>query len=583
MKKLDLLYFGIGVLTTSIKGENQMAKEELAVQTEKVAKAKEKSIWCQESDIVFFGTELVSEKLINLLRAILKSEDEHGINVIRFTQDLPKTAVTDEQGDLTGKYKNALAAYDFESRAVIVNIGCHFETAMDRILNETKMMRVGAYIHINMVISVLHELFHSHALMDADNPYTVDHKSIDDKCENLAKELVVEYARTVNIEPPALTEESPIVAEFIKEFEDSCVGCDETWAVAYRELLEKNLVYKTEDEEISTLRLYYKRFAQGGGDADNWPEEVHTVTAESFAATPASVTAPVISDGSPSAPITVDGETLLAPDFSEGEIPENIPGIDATAPIVDMTQPLTAPAGAAPAVDTGSPIVGIPAPIGLPAGAPAVAPAVNTPTLPVHALAPEQKLAFIKALCLRMYDYLFGSCGYTHNPQAIQTEPHIGFTQPQAVFGFVPVEDIPFAKEILVGVRTIDEKTGQEIEVDIWNPQVAGWPAGHIRGIVWSKGKYTTQCPLPGYVIRLNLDGVASKRSFVPQNPNKRYTDGNISKWAQEARIGFMRALLLDDQRDKDNKIQISVTTTPDGAHLREVVSNPLNSFRRIL
>jgi hypothetical protein len=206
------------------------------------------------------------------------------------------------------------------------------------------------------------------------------------------------------------------------------------------------------------------------------------------------------------------------------------------------------------------------------------------PTLPVHNLSPEQKLTFIRELCLRLFDYLFVNCGYQYNAMANQGEAFPGFSNPNAVYGFVPVHDIPYAKEILTGVETVDEKSGQKMTFDIWNPQVAGWPAGCIRGIVWSKGDYTSQVPLPGYVLKLNLDGFATERSFIPQNPNKRYPDGNLRKWAQEARCGTMRGLLMDNGRNKDDRIQVTVTTIPDGSVVRQVVSNPFNkAYRRIL
>lgn len=568
-----------------------------AVSTETEVSA-EKSIWCPESSSAIFGTQLVSEKLLNIIRMVLLTEEDHGINTVRFTEDLPKVIVLNEQDEETGEYADALANYDFENRGVTVNIQGHLKTAVKRIVEGTKIMRIGAFIHANLLLSILHELFESHKLIDASNPYLVDVLAHDDECERLAKELLVEIAKTTNIEAPALAEESDIIRTFITEFEEDALTSNEPWAEPYRKLIEKNLIYIDGESEIATLRLYYKRYAEGTGTADEWPEEVVEVATEQFnavAGTPATITAPVVTSAPPAQ--VVDDQTVLSHDFDfdYGEVGE-MPSFDGGAPTVTPAPTANSPApvpGQTPTVGQYTGMENIPsgpvmpAPVGLPAGTPAPAQGTSTPTLPVHNLSPDQKLLFIKELCLRMYDYLFGYCQFTPNPQANPQAPHMGFGNPMAIYGFVPVTDIPFAKEILVGVKTIDEKTGQEIEVDIWNPQVAGWLPGHIRGVVWSKGTYTTQCPLPGYKIVINLDGVKQERTFAPQNPNKMVGQQgmkSLGKWAQEARNGVMRALLLDDKRDRDNKIQITVTTVPDGTKVREVMSNPLNqSLRRIL
>ena len=553
--------------------------------------ASNKALWCLESTIAIFGTELVSEKFINLLRTALKSEDEHGVNTIRFTEDLPKVEQQDTKGFGTGKWENELGDYDFESRSIVINLAGHFENAWDRIVSGTKVMRVQHYIYINMLITVLHEILHGHKLVDSDNPYELDCSDQCAKFDEIAKELITELAKTVDIEPPALADESPIIAEFIQSFEADAMESDDEWAIQYRELIEKNLVYKNKDEEISTLRLYYKRFAQGGGDASDWPEEVHTVTAESFKeTTPASVSTQTVVQAIPAVtptvtPVSGDEEHILAPDFEQTAVVGAIPLIsNESAPPVLISEPTEV----TPAIDANSAMNAIVA------GAipPAItvqqqqtpAQQINSPELPLHQVTVEQKLIFIRDLSLRMYDFMFGYCGFAPNPNANPAEPWVGFTNPNAVYQYCPVHDIPFAKELLHSVRTHDEQSGQEIEVDIWNPAIAGWPAGHIRGLVWTKGAFTAQASLPGYVINFNLDGVKARRSFLPQNPNKRYDDGNLKKWAQQARGGTMRAMLLDDKRPANDKMVITVTTLPDGSKLREVVLNPLNAtYARIL
>ena len=578
----NALFMGIGILANSIKGEDSMTETAQAVKTETEAST-EQVLWCPESNIAIFGTHLVSKKLLSLVRLMLLTEEDHGISVLRFTEDLPKAAELDQQEEPTGHYVNTMADYDFESRAVVVNIGCHLETAVTRIMGKETCMRIGSYIHANLIISVLHELFESHKFIDSENPYLIDPETNDDECERMAKDLLIEYAKSTNIEAPELELESDIIRAFITEFEEEAQTSSKDWAQDYCVLLEKNLVHKDGEHEHATLRMYYKRSAEGGGEAVEWPEEVVTVTEDQFnSATPAvttdspsisepaSVTAPPVVNPETPAPV-VDDVNLYSEDFSGVDfgsaMPPVIDAANMAAPVVNQAPAVSGLPSASEGIPSGSIM---PQPAGLPV-APQAAPA-DAPTLPVYNLTAEQKIAFIKDMCLRMFDYLFNYCGFT--PTADQVQPHLGFSQPQAVYGFVPVSDIPFAKEILVGVKTLDEQSGQEIEVDIWNPQVPGWLPGHIRGIVWNKAD---GAPLPGYKLVINLDGVKQLRSFMPQNPNKRYQDGNLKKWAKAARAGNQKAMLLDDKRGANDKIALTVESTVDGSKAREVMTNPMN------
>jgi len=585
----NLFMMGIGILVNSAKGENKMSVEqEKSVVREAVHT--EQALWCPEIGVAMFGVELVSKKLVNIIRTAFKSEDEHGIRIIRFSEDMPKSAIVDEMGNDTGKFKNVLADYDFEAGSIVVNITAHFETAMDRIMSGTKNMRVGAYIFANMLVSVFHEVYESHKSLDADNPYLVSHSDEDeDKCERLAKELLMELARTVNIEAPVIEEESPIIAEFIKEFEDSALQGDEEWSVEYRILLEKSLVYKDGDTEIPTLREYYKRYAEGSGDASEWPESVHTITNESFVIleTPASVQmgdlGKTLSTATPMpAPLTapIISPEDIEPDFGDveyGEAPAIIPGINAT---IQTTAPVTVVTPETPPSTPATPMgIIVPQPVGQPNGTPT--PQAQAPELPVHQLTVQNKLDFMRELSLRMFDMFFGHCGFQANPATPADQPFPGFSNPNGIFGFVQVADIPFAKECLYGVRTIDETTGQKVVVDIWNPQIAGWPAGCIRGLVWTKGKFTSEVPLPGYHLILNVDGFKSERTFMPQNANTRYPDGNLKTWAKEARAGVMRAMLVNDKSGQNDKIQLTVTT--NNAVHRQVMLRPLDNVNCVV
>jgi hypothetical protein len=278
-------------------------------------------------------------------------------------------------------------------------------------------------------------------------------------------------------------------------------------------------------------------------------------------------------------PMVVEhGETDPEPDYHEGastEAVDNIPMVGQPTPTAGAPAPLAVQEQqVAQTQEQG--VMGIPQPVGLPVQQGQPQAQVGAPSLTNYGLTADQKKTFIRALLLRLYDGMFTNCGYQYNQQANPAEAFPGFTNPNAVFGFIPVSDIPYAKEMLTGVKTTDEQSGKQITVDIWNPQVAGWPAGHVRGVVWSKGQFTSVCPIPGYILQLNMDGMPEERTFMPQNANTRYPDGNLKDWAKKARAGNMIALLLNDKAGQNNKIQIQILTTLDGSTLREVMAQPI-------
>jgi hypothetical protein len=62
-------------------------------------------------------------------------------------------------------------------------------------------------------------------------------------------------------------------------------------------------------------------------------------------------------------------------------------------------------------------------------------------------------------------------------------------------------------------------------------------------------GQYLKNSGLPGYNITFNIAGRRVKRAIVPQNPNKKYQDGNLKPTAISARSGNRIAWIMTGEK----------------------------------
>jgi hypothetical protein len=148
---------------------------------------------------------------------------------------------------------------------------------------------------------------------------------------------------------------------------------------------------------------------------------------------------------------------------------------------------------------------------------------VMTNTYPPCAMKPELMPEFLKVLWGRLYYVVFTKCGWA------QTQQGFAFTNPMAVLDPVPIDDIikQFGADNFV------------MEYDTLNAQgqfAVEKCQGYVRGIIFKNSG------LPGFEIYLNINGQRFKRTFVPQNPQKRNTQNAYSKTAAEAQQGHMIA-----------------------------------------
>jgi hypothetical protein len=112
-------------------------------------------------------------------------------------------------------------------------------------------------------------------------------------------------------------------------------------------------------------------------------------------------------------------------------------------------------------------------------------------------------------------------------------------TKAEAVVQPISVNEIlaqvPGSEKILLTMDTLNAEHRWAPDTPIQN--------GMIKGQVFKTSG------LPGYTLTFNVSGTKIKRTIVPQNPNKKYDDGNLKGTAISARQGSAVCWIMDGMR----------------------------------
>lgn len=123
---------------------------------------------------------------------------------------------------------------------------------------------------------------------------------------------------------------------------------------------------------------------------------------------------------------------------------------------------------------------------------------------------------------MKMYNHIFTQCGQLK-------ESDVGFSKPEAVcLTAIPLTDEE--KTIFVSMNHLDINGRWCTDVPTTN------------GLF---GKVMKNTKLPSYETFLNVNGITHKRLFIPQNPAKRNSAGQLTQRASEARAGNAIAYVI--------------------------------------
>ena len=543
-------------------------------------------------DIIVANTHLIADKLLGILAYILGNEDDSGLTSIVITEQYPKNQ----------DMENVLSRFHPDSKAMIVNLEGHLELAKDVMKEPNGYMAIWPYLWVQVIRSFFHELHHAHTFADADDIYSVDTNSGDfeEKAEAWCNEEIIQLAKVIDIEPPAL-EEFPYYTNEMFQILKSITDGDsnEDWADRQFTMLAESLSFfkpgvdgKSDPIRCTTLRDYFKMVA---ADEDPlWekpvpgmaamavadvaavipPVKIEPAVTETATATEEPVASIVTTPDLSAAGIAVVRAHAYA-DTSEPEfVAEEMEGLafdpnegveihDEDGNIAPTAQPLIAPTPVKPAVAAQpvfqmpvNPAVATPQPtpggavaitLQLPGGATTL-PAGPTPTAPLKQLVPHnlstpEILDCLQNILVRLYSHIFCKCGW--NPAAGGR----GFTTPTGVLQPVNLADIPNVDKLLHGYES------KEV-----NGRVTDMPfQGTVAGLTMKDGQ------LPGYHLHFNLGGMLEKRSFLPQDMQKTDANGNFKDWSKKAQAGHMMAMMLDA-----GGVVVKIATAPGGQTMYE-------------
>ena len=169
----------------------------------------------------------------------------------------------------------------------------------------------------------------------------------------------------------------------------------------------------------------------------------------------------------------------------------------------------------------------------------------STPQLPTNTpavtfddpgLSASEYEACIMTVYKTLIDHIFAKCGFQAFPGNELWPANLdSFSNPKAILDPVSLAHIPNADKVLVSYNTVDEN-GR------WAPNTRS-----VNGMV--KGQVYKTSNLPAYDLVFNVGGRRVSRRLVPQNPNKKYADGNYKRTAIRARSGERLAWIMSGEK----------------------------------
>jgi len=223
-------------------------------------------------DVVIVNTQLIGEKLLGILAYITGLEDDIGVYTIIFSDKYP----VNKEGD------PVLARFYADARTIVINLQAHLKMAVYK-MEHGGRLHFWHYLWLQIIRTLYHEIHHANRYADADHILDVD--TDDPKWESDAEEhatdMVIELAKTIDIEPPTpqdfpfFTKEVTRLAQYIVDTKNP-----NDWQETQGYAIVSNLAYfepgidgKVKPREIETLREYIRDMVAQDGDP-RWAKPV---------------------------------------------------------------------------------------------------------------------------------------------------------------------------------------------------------------------------------------------------------------------------------------------------------------------
>lgn len=505
----------------------------------KAANAEKPEFVLTTTGVMILGAELIGDKLTALLCEAFKMLDADGVALAEMHID---NWPQDADGPVFG-----MAYADTHSFAINLQ-RCWDSAAEDAEKGEEDLGFLGM-LWINVLSAFGHEIDHLNIAYGDRELYEgmrVDKEmaeELEKAADETARAMMIEMARTLDIEPNL-----DDLGWFGIKIMALMTGDDTKalpWVNKLRKDLENNVIYDGgENKQCFTMREFIKKaHAQ---DADNWEQAITAVNLEAhlesgevevFKAEP--VATPVME--------TIVLEKPADPPEAAIEMVANAAGAfvgagvslengepDIVMPVAEVVQTDAAAQAVVDAVE-----VPLPAPVVAEQAANVAAAATGVPpVLPteptysqVNNMDGAQMAGCMEAVWKILYHHTYTKCGWQPNP----TTGRFFFSNAAAVLEGVNIQHILTqfgAENFIMEYDTLDAEGKYAAEM--------------CQGMI--RGRTTSKQGLPSYSLYLNIGGARIKRTFIPQNPEKRNAQNAYTNSAENAAQGHMIVWVFKDE-----------------------------------
>jgi len=578
-----------------VGGSNMSKQTQQAVET----KVEKDNFVLLKSGVMMIGDALLGSKLAAITAEAINLNDDHGLACIVFRNDgFP----ADKLGPMFGV---TIA----DTYSIAINLDHCWSAARESAEEGKSNLSFLGMLWVNVLSAIGHELDHmdmatkNRAQYEEDRSTKDGNEILEEVAQEAAINMILKLAKKYDIEIPHVGEMGwfgPMIMDLLTNEATK----DLEWVNKTRTQMDHSVIYSEgEGKECFSFRDFIKK-AHSSEDA-SWDQpttcvtlehHVDNVVVEEFKAE--DVVEPELSaieqlaeanPTLPDVPTTLDleqtqvEEIMAAANADESPTIVMADGIDENGvATIDMVQAETGQfigagteineaeagtfAGAEPdtqyladpissnttdavevtqyaadgAVVVEQAVAAVPLPQPVAAQAAAVATAATTAvpaaqptptTYTPNTVAQETMKAVMESVWKTLYHHVFTKCGWQQNPQT----GRFMFTNAAAVLEGVNIQHIikQFAADNFI------------MEYDTLNAEGAYAPE-MCQGMI--RGRTTSQAGLPSYSLYLNINGQRIKRTFMPQNPEKRTAQNAYTKSAEEAGGGHMIVWVFKDE-----------------------------------
>ena len=508
-----------------------------------------------KSGVMFVGNDLLGDKLAAVYCEMIQMDDLHSLACL---------TIRDDNFPFDGN-KPVFGIALADTNSVAINLEhCWHKACVEANKSSVINLSFMGILWVNLLDTLAHELDHLTVANNDREMYETmrltddGDKELEDSAKAASAPMILRMAKELDIEPPAPEAFGWFAVKFMELFTNNSTK-DLEWVIKARADIEAGIIY--EDTEKDYKCLTFREFAKlaytdeaSKLDETIWDQPTTDVNlyayldnnvVEEFKAEPvAEPIAEVVvleddedvveADAAKSAVVADTSAFIGAGETGEPDVVLNgqddkiqaLMDAPNPQPITPEVVAQTTAVAAQPAVPVLEPVPAVAAVQAQVAAAAAPAAEKEAPTtFPPNNLSPETMAVVMKAVWQTLHHHVFTKCGWQQDP----TTGRFRFTNAIAVLEGVDISTIITqcgAENFIMSYDTLnaDGQGGEQYAAEDFT--------GRIRG------RFTVKDRLPSYQIYLNIGGQRIRRSYVPQNPEKRGADNAYSPSANDAAAG---------------------------------------------